>query len=122
MKKQRIIKLDTSKDGLNAIWKPYEIETIHELLDHGERTSGQVYSEINLRVEIGRTSVIFFLNRLVDAGLATYRAKTGKGGIHRVYKLTVESWADFNNVVIDRILFKLYEIFPNCERIEQAIR
>lgn len=116
-----IIKLNTGKDGLEAIWKQYEIETITELIEHGERTSGQVYKGINLRVEISRTSVIFFLNRLVDSGLASFYTRTGKGGHHKVYSLLAESWDKFNDTVIESLLLKLWEIFPTSERIKSVI-
>lgn len=116
-----ILKLDTKKNGLEAIWKPYEIEALHELIDHGERTSGEVWAEINLRVEISRASVIFFLNRLVNAGLASFRMDTGKGGHHRVYSLDADNWDALNETVIDRILYKLWEIFPNSERVKLVI-
>ena len=122
------MKLDTAKNGINAIWKNYEAESIRFLLDRGEEGSGSgaVFDHVLFKLsEIGetisRTSVIFFLNRLVDDGLATFSERTGKGGVHRVYSLIERTWPEFNTTVIDRFLFKLWEIFPANDRIKHVI-
>ena len=117
------LNLDTTKDGQLAIWKIYQHAAIDELLNHEELNCRQVWDMVRNRgIEISRTSVIFFLNDLVNAGLATYRTTTGKGGIHRVYALVDRTWADFNNTVIDKFLYKLWEIFPENERIAKAVK
>ena len=117
------MKLDTKKQGLNAIWKLYEIAAIEELILHDERTSGAVWSEITFKgVEISRASVIFFLKRLVEDGFATYRMETAKGGYRRVYSLIARSWDEFNDTVIDKILYKLWEIFPASEKMSELMK
>ena len=122
------MKLDTAKNGINAIWKNYEAESIRFLLERGEAGSGSgaVFDHVLFKLsEIGETisraSIIFFLNRLVDDGLATFKDRTGKGGHHKVYSLIDKTGLEFNTTVIDRFLFKLWEIFPANDRIKHVI-
>jgi predicted transcriptional regulator len=116
------IKLNTEKNGQNAVWKLHEIASIEELILHEDMTSGEVWSEVRSKgVEISRASVILFLNRLVESGLANYRSRSGKGGVHKVYALVDRTWADFNSSVIDKFLYKLWEIFPENDRIKSVI-
>lgn len=122
------MKLDTAKNGINAIWRNYESESIRYLLERGEAGSGSgavfdhvLFKLAELGETISRASIIFFLNRLVDDGLATYTEKTGKGGVHKVYALIERTWSEFNTTVIDRFLFKLWEIFPANDRIKHVI-
>lgn len=117
------MKLDTTKQGINAIWKKYEAESIRFLLDAGEEGSGSgaVFDHVlfvlsAIGESISRASIIFFLNRLVDDGLATFITRTGKGGHRRVYSLIERTWDDFNATVIDKFLYKLWEIFPANDR------
>ena len=115
--------LRTAKDGQLAIWKIYQHAAIDELLNHEELKAKQVWDKVQNRgIKISRASVIFFLQDLVRAGLATYREQTGKGGIHWVYSLVDRTWADFNNTIIDRFLYKLWEIFPENEKIAKAVK
>lgn len=120
--KKTLLKLDTGKDGLLAIWRDYQLSAIEELIQHEERTSAEILAHIEWRgYKISRASVIVFLSRLVDDGLATFREETAKGGYRRVYALTDRSWTDFNNTILDRFLFKLWEIFPENERIKLVL-
>lgn len=123
------MKLDTGKNGINAVWKDYENEAINYLLKRGEEgaNSSSVFSQVNFKLsEIGQTisraSIIFFLNRLVDDQLATYIERSGKGGYHKVYALIERTRDAFNGTVIDKFLYKLWETFPNNERITEAIQ
>lgn len=123
------MQLNTAKQGINAVWKDYEAEAITFLLERGEEGSGSgdVFSHVLFKLSefgksISRTSIIFFLNRLVDDGLASYTTRTGKGGHHRVYSLIDRKREAFNNSVIDKFLFKLWETYPENERISEAIK
>jgi predicted transcriptional regulator len=117
------MKLDTNKNGLNAVFKFYEVAALEELMSHEERVSGEVWRQLRSDgVDISRASVIFFLNRLVEAGLVNYRLATGKGGHHRIYSLIPRSWDEFNDMVIDKFLYKLWEIFPSSEKMTQVIK
>ncbi len=121
--KKRMLILDTRKPGLNAIWRSWEAATLEALMDFDELTSFEAFTEVKNRgLVISRASVIQFLNRLVDAGFCTVREETCKGGYRRIYKLvTARAWSSINNLVVDRLLFKLWEIFPDNDRIKLAI-
>lgn len=117
------MKLDTGKQGLNAIWRLYESASIEELILNDERTSSEVWTEIRFKgVDISRASVINFLNRLVEEGLVTFTERTGKGGYHRVYSLIARSWDELNDTVIDKILYKLWEIFPSNDKMIELMK
>lgn len=123
------MQLNTRKQGNKAVWKDYEELSINFLLDVGEEGSGSgaVFKHVLFILKqrgesISRTSVIFFLNRLVDDRLATFTTRTGKGGVHRVYSLIDRTRADFNSSVIDKFLYKLWETYPENERIAEAIK
>jgi len=95
---------------------------IDELLQHDERSSREVWDHVRKRgIKISRASVINFLDRLGRMDLASYREESCKGGSRRIYKVIDRTWDDFNNTIIDKILFKLWEIFPDNERIKQAM-
>ena len=108
---------------MNAIWKDYQFSALGYLIENEEGTSAEILTHVVKwgGLKISRASVIQFMNRLVDAGLATYREETCKGGSRRVYALKDRSWDDFNTTISDRFLFKLWEIFPDNERIKQVM-
>lgn len=118
------MKLDTEKDGLGSIFKPYQIKAIEILLEKKEHmSSGEVWLAIlKAEVKISRASVIFFLNDLVDDGLAKFTEETGKGGHHRLYRLVTDDRAEFGSVLADRFIYKLWEIFPNYERLSELMK
>jgi len=122
-RKKTLLKLDTNGEGMNAIWKGYQFAALEYLIKNDEGTSAQILSYIVQwdAFKISRASVIQFMNRLVDAGLATYREESCKGGSRRVYALKDRTWDDFNTTIIDKILFKIWEIFPDNERIKQVM-
>ncbi len=123
------MKFNTAKQGINRVWKNYEAEAISYLIERGEEGSGSgdVFAHCVLKLsEIGesisRASVIFFLNRLVDDGLATFVERTGKGGYRRVYSLVDRTLKAFNDTVIDKFLYALWETFPDSDKITEAIK
>ena len=123
------MQLHTGKPGHNAVWKDYEAEAITFLLERGEEGSGagDVFSHVLFKLSelgksISRASIIFFLNRLVDDGLASYTTRTGKGGHAKVYSLSDRTREAFNNSVIDKFLYKLWETYPQNEKIAEMIK
>lgn len=118
------MKLNTELDGLSALWRPYEIKAVDIMLDRKTgMSSGEVWLAILAdEVKISRASVIFFLNRLVDEGLATFREETGKGGYHRIYRLVTDDRAELGNIISDRFIYKLWEIFPDNQRLAELIK
>lgn len=118
------MKLDTERDGLEAIFKPYQIKTLEILLrTPHEMGSGEVYRKLlSEGVDISRASVIFFLNDLVDMGLAHFSLATGKGGYHRLYKLVTNERSELGIILADRFIYKLWEIFPDYPRLTELIQ
>ena len=123
------MQLNTAKQGINAVWKTYEVEAIGYLLEKGKEGSGSsdVFSHVLFKLSalgksISRASIIFFLTRLVDDGLASYTTRTGKGGYHKVYSLFDLTLEGFNSSVIDKFLYKLWETYPNNARIAEALK
>lgn len=118
------MKLNTENEGLGSIWKPYEIKAVEILLSHEERQStGEVWNKIlESGIKISRASVIFFLNRLVNEGLADFIEKTGKGGYHKLYRLIADDRTELGSVLVDRFLYKLWEIFPENNRLAELIK
>ena len=120
--KKTLLKLDTGGEGMNAIFRDWQLSALSYLINHEEGTSAEVLAHIEWHtLRISRASVIQFLNKLVDEGLVTFREETAKGGYRRVYALGVRNWEDFNNTILDRFLFKLWEIFPDNERIKRVL-
>ena len=86
------MKLDTKKTGWPAIFKPYEKAVLDivflrdasgldtKTINAYETASAQIFPDT-----ISRASIIFFLNRMVDAGILQATKGTGKGGHHKVY-------------------------------------
>ncbi len=119
---KRILVLDTRKCGLSAIWRSWETAALDALMDSDERTSMETFTDVKMSGSIiSRASVIIFLNKLVGAGFCTVRTETARGGYRKVYRLKLRSWPELNDMVIDRLLFKLWEMFPDNERIKVAV-
>ena len=88
------MKIDLTKTGLEAIFKPYQATLVKLLFKDREQVTSRLAHEYldkpeYYREETGRpasrASVINFLNALVDQGYLAYREETGKGGIKRRY-------------------------------------
>ena len=91
------MKLNTELEDLETIMRDYEAAILYMFLDRTEEDpdfkmgSGGVWMWLETQVESlrkSRASVIFSLNRRVDEGILDWEDKTGKGGHHRLYKLT----------------------------------
>ena len=103
-------------DSLRALFKEYEIHALNVLWAHPEGLgSGAVWKSVNKMLApktISRTSVIFFLNRLVDNDIVSFEEATGKGGVHRVY-IPAMYWSEFEELSVDRFIEKLRKVFPD---------
>ena len=85
------LSIDPSQTGLRKTLKEYEelaLRFIWEVGDEGAG-SGITWSAVNERLGEGKTisraSIIFFLNRMVDQGVLSWRDATGKGGHRKIY-------------------------------------
>jgi len=83
------LRLDTGKKGLEKFFKKWQIESLRYLWKiHPEGANSRVVHENvnkNLKDSISRTSIIIFLNSMVDEGAMGYTETTGKGGRRRIY-------------------------------------
>ncbi len=89
------MKIDLTKTGLEAIFKPYQATLVKLLFENREQVTSRIAHEYldkpeYYRKETGRpasrASVINFLNALVDQGYLEYTEETGKGGHRRIYR------------------------------------
>lgn len=121
------LKLDTQNgEGLETHLRPYEAIALEEVWSAHERgesaigsgavwqilDEGGVKATPDARNTVSRASVIFFLNRMVDDGVLTYRDGTGKGGHHRLYYPRV-SRAEYPGYVVKQVVGSLMRTFPD---------
>ena len=84
-------KFDPSQPGLGKTLKNWEDLALRYIWEVGEvgAGSGTIWKNVNEQLgsgeSISRTSVIFFMNRLLEQGVLGFRDGTGKGGHHKIY-------------------------------------
>lgn len=118
-----MMRLDTSKPGLHALFKPYKaalLQRLFEVTKHdthdNAQPSGRLWEWLNENAEklgvkkMSRAAVIFALNDMVDQGILKWDDRTGKGGHHKIYSVAMTP-EDFEGVVNAKILRKLASIF-----------
>ena len=112
---------DHEKKGLGKTLKEYEKVALRYVRSMGEEGvgSGKTWANTNERLKhgetISRASVIFFLNRMVDQRVLSYRTATGKGGHHRVYYSMMDEKANKKHI-LKTIVESLMRDFPNETR------
>jgi predicted transcriptional regulator len=118
-------KFDPSKTGLRKTLREYEelaLRYIWEIGDEGAG-SGLTWRTVNERLEEGKTisraSVIFFLNRMVDQGVLSWRDATGKGGHHRIY-ITKLDESGYKKYIVRTLLDSVSRDFP--KETEEVIK
>jgi len=85
-------KMDLSKKDLDMFFKDYQLESLRVLWESGEGLfSRDVWERVNeLRNQpISRTSIIFFLNNMVESGILSGTDFTGKGGHRLRYEVEI---------------------------------
>ena len=117
------LRLDTSKNGIDAVFKPWQYGAVNILLEDNEEHSSaeMLFRLTNRDFKISRASVIFFLNGLVLAKLATFREQSSKGGYKRIYKIA-ETREDFNYKIVEIFCQKMHEAFPDVEWLKNLFR
>ncbi len=114
------MQLDTDKNGLEAIFRAWQVPLIEELFNRKliSREAHEFLKELGIStggkgrgLSPSRASVINFLNELVDLGLLAYDTRTGKGGYYRIYKMTFTR-EEFNHELLARFVLTLQSIFP----------
>ena len=116
------MKLDTTKNGLNSLFKPYQGMLLEHIwgLNKYEKVgigSGRAHEFIQTTEDKkSRASVIFFLNDMVDEGILGFDDRTGKGGHHRIYwpKMTPLDFAHHVEGLVER---KLEELVDTCKNL-----
>lgn len=110
MKNGLTLKVNTNKNGINAIFKPYQIEAIKIVIDSKEIGSRALYKKINEieGVHISRAMTIQFMNLLVDHELAFFREEPGKGGYGKLYRIPFPL-EEFNDMIVKLFLDKIRE-------------
>ncbi len=77
-------------EGFNILFADYEKAIIDLMLADPLRAwgSGAMHKAVRAEgIDISRASVIFYMNFLVDEGIAGWEDATGKGGHHRLYSI-----------------------------------
>ncbi len=114
------MKLDTDKNGLEAIFRKWQVPLVEEFFSGNPMTSGAAYRFLEekgiktgqeMRKTVSRASVIGSLNGMIDAGLLEYTEDTGKGGHHKVYKM-IFNREELAHKLIEVFVNKLLEVFP----------
>ena len=109
------LSLDSEKQGLAMFFKDWQGESLRYLwsIQPEGAISRAVWLNVNERLEgsISRASIINYLNDMVDEELLTYTEKTGKGGHHRVYRITFNE-QEFKAHIAGRIISKLLREYP----------
>jgi len=100
-------------------FKKWQAESLRYLWKiHPEGAYSRVVHENvnkNLKDGISRTSIINYLNAMVDEGLLTYTETTGKGGRQRVYS-TKYGETEFKQHIAGLIIGKLLKEYPQETR------
>ena len=104
-------KLDAGQEGHRILFRDYQ-KAIVDLLVENPKTfwaTSEVWGSIIRKgVKISRASVIFYLNFLVRDGLAEVKDATGKGGHHKLYRIS-KSWDEVKKHIAINVILKLGE-------------
>lgn len=98
-------------EGFNILFADYEKAIIDLMLADPKKKwgSGAMHTAVRAQgIDISRASVIFYMNFLVDEGIADYETKTGKGGHHRLYSIP-RTEGEVKNMIMIKLLEGLGE-------------
>ena len=118
------MKLDTTKSGLDSLFKPYQGLLLEHIWELNEDEKVGVNSKRAHDYLLGtseaksRASVIFFLNDLVDDGILDYDERTGKGGHHRVYYPKMNR-VEFAEHTVKEIVGGVAKAFPEDQMVQK---
>ena len=108
---------DPSKTGLRKTLREYEELALRYVWETGDEGagSGLTWRAVNERLEEGKTisraSIIFFLNRMLDQGVLSWRGATGKGGHHKIY-ITKLDESGYKRYIVRTLLESVAKDFP----------
>lgn len=122
-----LVTFDTKEEGLRTVVKDYQEMALRLVWAKGKDvTSRDAWTEINKmylkdpsldRPSISRASIINFLNDAVREGYIGYGETTGKGGHRAIYSEGIGE-EGFKRLVVNRIMSKLLEMWPEITREE----
>ena len=98
-------------EGFNILFADYEKAIIDLMLADPKKTwgSGAMHKAVRAEgIDISRASVIFYMNFLVDEGIASFESATGKGGHHRLYSIP-RTEIEVKNLIMIKLLEGLGE-------------
>ena len=110
---------DPSKTGLRKTLREYEELALRYIWETGNEGagSGLTWSTVNERLEEGKTisraSIIFFLNRMLDQGVLSWRDATGKGGHHKIYFTKLDE-SGYRKYVVRTLFESVAKDFPEA--------
>ena len=111
--------MKASQEDLAMFFKDWQILALHHLWNifPAGANSRSVWTNVNkcLQGSISRTSIIIFLNRMVDEALLTYTETTSIGGRQRVYYMK-HNETEFKQHIAGRIISKLLKEYPQETR------
>ena len=116
---------DPSKTGLRKTLKEYEELALRYIWETGDEGagSGAAWRAVNERLEEGKTisraSIIFFLNRMLDQGVLSWRDATGKGGHHKIYVTKLDE-SGYKKYIVRTLLESVAKDFP--EATEEVLK
>jgi len=118
---------NTKKEGFRTVLKDYQELALRLVWARGKNViSRDAWTEINKmylknpstdRESISRASIINFLNDAVEEGYIDYGEATGKGGHRGLYSEGIGE-EGFKRLVVNRIISKLLETWPDITREE----
>ena len=104
------LRFDLSKEGLETIFTPYQCRTLELLWSSATRKRlssldiMQFLHSTQINLPVSRAAIIQFLNKMTEEGFIDFTMNTGKGGKHKLYKLTGEGTEkDFRKKLYARI-------------------
>jgi hypothetical protein len=110
------ISFDTSKTGLGTILRDYQEAALRYLWRLGGEGAGSREVWVHVNEELGtrtisRSSIINFLDAMVDDGVLNYTETTGKEGHRRIYSMKYDE-AGFKEHIAKVVIKNLLRDFP----------
>jgi len=111
--------MKTSQEDLAMFFKDWQIRILHRLwnISPDGANSRSVWANVNkcLQGSISRTSVIIYLNHMVDEALLTYTETISIGGRQRVYYMKYGE-TELKQHMAKLIISKLLNEYPEATR------
>jgi len=110
------LEYDTSKSGLEAVLKDWQIKAMQALWEsHEGETSRVVWERVNKMLgdeSISRASIINFLDDMRNMKVLSAVDQTGKGGHHGVYSPAMDE-TELKRFLAETLVKCLFASFPD---------